>query len=61
MKNIAKNQYDISVLLQKQFANDKLPNIPYTSSSKIQKNFSWKNSQNINSKLKFMFETLKNS
>ena len=61
MKNIAKNQYNISVLLKKQFTNDKLPNIPYVSSSKIQKNFLWKNSQNMNSKLKFMFETLKNS
>ena len=61
MKNIAKNKYNLSVLLKKQSDTDKLPNIPYTSTSKIQKNFSWKNSDNMKLRLESIFEELKNS
>ena len=60
MKNIAETKYNISVQLNKR-DDDPLPNIPNTSTSKIQKKFLWKNSQNMNSKLECMFENIKNS
>ena len=60
MKNIAETKYNISVQLNKR-DDDPLPNIPNTSTSKIQKKFLWKNSQNMNLKLESMFENIKNS
>ena len=56
---IAENKYKISVLLKKQLSDNKLPNIPYTSTSKIQEKFSWKNEYDIDSVFEKMFEELK--
>ena len=59
MVNIAKNKYNISVLLKKQLSDNKLPNIPSTSTLKIQEKFSWKNEYDIDSVFEKMFEELK--
>ena len=59
MISIAENKYKIPVLLKKQLSDNKLPNIPYTSTSKIQKKFSWKNEYDIDSVFEKMFEELK--
>mgnify|MGYP001257364259 CR=1 FL=1 len=59
MVNIAKNKYNISVLLKKQLSGNKLPNIPGTSTLKIQEKFSWENEYDIDSVFETMFEELK--
>jgi len=61
IKNIAETDYNISVQINKSDDNIPLPNIPNASTSKIQKKFLWKNSQNMNLELLRMFESIKNS
>ena len=59
MVSIAKNKYNISILLKKQLSGNKLPNIPSTSTLKIQEKFSWKNEYDIDSVFETMYEELK--
>ena len=54
-----KGRIMLPVSLKKQLSDNKLPNIPSTSTLKIQEKFSWRNEYDIDSVFEKMFEELK--